>query len=92
MNWLKRKLRNWVNCDDNGSVYETQGLNTVSRRSIENERGIRFVIHVASGGRIVETTRYNRLKDENVHGLYIITSDQEFGHELDKIITMEFLK
>lgn len=94
MNWLKRKLRNWVNNDVcvSTSSDSNHKLGAGSRRTIDNEKGIRFVVHVAAGGRIVETTRYVRQKDENVHGLYIITSDQEFGHEIDKIITMEFLK
>ena len=46
----------------------------------------------ANGGRVVETRRYDRQKDRSQTGLYVITSDQEFGHEIDKIITMEALR
>jgi hypothetical protein len=56
------------------------------------ERAIQFTIYNASGGRVVETRRYDRKTDRSTNGLYVITSDQEFGKEIDKIITMEALK
>jgi len=56
------------------------------------ERAIQFTIYTANGGRVVETRRYDRQKDRHTTGLYVITSDQEFGREIDKIITMEALK
>lgn len=56
------------------------------------ERAIQFTIYNANGGRVVETRRYDRKTDRSSNGLYIITSDQEFGREIDKIITMESLK
>lgn len=56
------------------------------------ERAIQFTIYNASGGRVVETRRYDRQKDRHTTGLYVITNDQDFGREIDKIITMEALK
>jgi hypothetical protein len=56
------------------------------------ERAIQFTIYNANGGRVVETRRYDRKTDRSTNGLYVITSDQEFGKEIDKIITMEALK
>jgi hypothetical protein len=56
------------------------------------ERAIQFTVYNASGGRIIETRRYDRKTDRNTNGLYIITSEQDFGKEIDKIITMEHLK
>jgi len=56
------------------------------------ERAIQFTVYNANGGRVVETRRYDRQKDRSQTGLYIITSDQDFGHEIDKIITMEALR
>lgn len=56
------------------------------------ERAIQFTVYSASGGRVIETRRYDRKTDRSSNGLYIITSDQDFGRELDKIITMEHLK
>lgn len=56
------------------------------------DRAIQFTIYNANGGRIVETRRYDRQKDRSVNGLYVITGEQDFGKEIDKIITMEALK
>jgi hypothetical protein len=56
------------------------------------ERAIQFTVYTANGGRVVETRRYDRLKDRHQSGLYIITSDQDFGKEIDKIIVMEGLR
>lgn len=56
------------------------------------ERAIQFTVYTANGGRVVETRRYDRKTDRSTNGLYVITSEQDFGREIDKIITMESLK
>ena len=62
-------------------------------RSIDQpERAIQFTVYQANGGRVIETRRYDRQKDRHTTGLYVITSEMDFGKEIDKIITMENLK
>lgn len=56
------------------------------------DRAIQFTVYVANGGRVVETRRYDRQKDRSLNGLYVITNDQDFGKEIDKIIVVEGLK
>jgi hypothetical protein len=56
------------------------------------ERAIQFTVYNANGGRVVETRRYDKKTDRSSTGLYVITSDVDFGKEIDKIITMEALK
>jgi hypothetical protein len=56
------------------------------------ERAIQFTVYVANGGRVVETRRYDKKTDRNTNGLYVINNDADFGHEIDKIITMEALR
>ncbi len=56
------------------------------------ERAIHFTIYTANGGRVIETRRYDRKTDRHTNGLYVVTSDMDFGREIDKIITMENLK
>jgi hypothetical protein len=56
------------------------------------DRSIQFTVYSATGGRIIETRRYDKRTDRNTNGLYIITNDQDFGKEVDKIITMESLR
>jgi hypothetical protein len=71
----------------------TGSLVSAGHTSIDQpERSIQFTVYNASGGRVIETRRYDRHKDRSNTGLYIITNDQDFGKEIDKIITMEALK
>jgi len=62
------------------------------RLDIRQDTSIRFEVHNASGGRIVQTRRYDERKDRHFESLYIITSDKNFGEEIDKILTMEALR
>lgn len=66
---------------------------TIEPRSIDQpERALQFTVYTASGGRVIETRKYNKQKDRFDQSLYIITNDQEFGREIDKIITLENLR
>ena len=56
------------------------------------ERAIQFTVYNASGGRVVETRRYDKKTDRHTNGLYVINNDTDFGKEIDKIITMEALR
>lgn len=56
------------------------------------DRALHFTVYVANGGRVVETRRYDKKTDRNTNGLYVINNDADFGHEIDKIITMEALR
>ena len=100
--WLFRKLQNGAAYEQK-QKQEQEAMNikvsTLSRGNqvgpsvIDNqEKSIRFTVHVANGGRVIETQKYDRHKDRHSSGLYVITSEQDFGHEIDKIITMESLK
>jgi hypothetical protein len=97
-NWLKLKLRNWVNSAQDIYPNETMKMATTNSISVgrgptlDNDKGIRFQVYRASGGMIVETSTYDRHKDRSHSGLYIITDDKDLGQEIAKIITMETLK
>lgn len=72
---------------------ENQNVLVREKPSIDNpDRALNFVIYSANGGRIVETRRYDRKTDRSHQNLYIITPEQDFGKEIDKIITMESLR
>ena len=74
------------------SSKQLRGLQ-VGTPSIDSpERAIQFTVYTANGGRVIETRKYDRKTDRNSNGLYVITSDQDFGREIDKIITMEGLR
>lgn len=100
MNWLKLKLRNWVN-----TAQDIEDMNYVSQKmasatsiaigrgpSLDSDKGIRFQVYKANGGMVVETSVYDRVKDRHHNSLHIITDGQDLGKEIAKIITMETLR
>jgi hypothetical protein len=93
MKFLKQKIKNWLNSDD----IQAYSLKSVqvddSSNSIRDDsRSIQFRVYGASGGKVIETMRYDRVKDRHTTGLYIVTDDHSLGEEIEKIITMEYLK
>ena len=54
--------------------------------------GMRFQLFRASGGYVIETRRYDQKNDQNYYNLYIVKEDEDVGHAMGKIITMESLK
>ena len=92
MKSLKRRIRDWLNDDDdyNGSmvIASTRGHDG----SHLDSQGFRLQVYKASGGIVIETHAYDEKKDRNNIGLYVITEDQDVGYEIGKIITFENLK
>jgi hypothetical protein len=87
---LKQRIRNWLNNDnDYNEVVRSDDETNIH---LTRETSLRFEVHQAQGGRVVQTRRYDERKDRNIENLYIITPDQDFGREIDKIITMEALR
>ena len=88
---FKQRIRKWLMDDtdehDYGNVIsiDSDGPNIQSQ-------GFRLNIYSASGGTIIETTKYDRQKDDHKHSLHVVTDDKELGEELAKIITMESLR
>jgi hypothetical protein len=86
---FKQKLRNWLMNDED----EYSTAIAIDDCSVNlSSQGFRLNIYGASGGTIVETTKYDRKHDENRNSLHIITDDKDLGEELGKIITMEQLR
>ena len=97
MNWLKLKLRDWVNSahdiDAPETVYATKSSNRlVSRSDIDSEDGLSITVRSAIGGRIVTFRHYDRKTDRTNHRLYIVPEDQDFERELGKMITLESMR
>ena len=87
---IKQRIRNWLmnENDDAEPCYATEDSNGVDLSS----NSFRLNIYGASGGTIIETTKYDRKNDENRHSLHVVTEDKNLGEELAKIITMEQLR
>jgi hypothetical protein len=100
--WLMKKLTEGVEFEKRQSQIRESAI-SVDRLSNsliskgppsidQPERALHFTVYVANGGRVVETRRYDKKTDRSSNGLYVITNDVDFGHEIDKIITMESLR
>jgi hypothetical protein len=87
---IKQRIRNWLmnDRDDAEECYAVDDSNVADLSS----NSFRLNIYGASGGTIIETTKYDRKSDENRHSLHIVTEDKDLGEELAKIITMEQLR
>lgn len=88
LTWRQR-LRNWLNKDIGDSPVAQDMV--VEEASLSSE-GMRFQLYRASGGYVVETRYYDRRNDRNENKMYVITEDQDVGHAIGKIITMESLR
>lgn len=87
---IRERIRNWLlkdvdDCEPPVYADDCDGVDLHSQ-------GFRLQVYGASGGTIVETTKYDQKKDENRHSLYVVTEDKDLGQELAKIITMEQLR
>ena len=94
MNWLRRKMHDFIFPQD-----EVQRSNKVSRGNDIVASGetlstepLRLSIYRANGGMIVETRVYDRQKDRSQNQLHIVSHDEDLGHSIAKIITMESLR
>ena len=85
---IKERIRNWLMRDDDAELVYAEDCKNVDL----NSQGFRLQVYGASGGTIVETTKYDQKKDENRHSLHVVTEDKDLGQELAKIITMEQLR
>ena len=95
MNWLKRRLRSWVLNDDSNVIQSnkvSRGGDVVSAGETLSTEPMRLSVYRANGGTIVETRTYDRQKDRSQNQLHIVGHDEDLGHSLAKIITMESLR
>jgi hypothetical protein len=87
---FKQRIRNWLMNDEED--YSNQLISVDSEGPNIQSQGFRLNVYSASGGTIIETTKYDRQKDDHKHSLHVVTDDKELGEELAKIITMESLR
>ena len=100
MNWLKHKIRDWLNSAEDiciaeagyNSVKVARGMAITADGETLSTEPLRLSVYRANGGTIVETRIYDRQKDRNTNQLHIVGHDQDLGQSLSKIITMESLR
>ncbi len=91
--WLRNILWNFLH-NDSPEPYRGNSIKSSGRvTSIEEgDDCLRFSVYNASGGKIVEIKSYDHKKDCWDRSLHIITSDEDFGESIGKIVFVEMLK
>ncbi len=88
---FKQRIRNWLMNDDELEEANHLYASDEEGPNIQSQ-GFRLNVYSAGGGTIIETTKYDRQKDDHRHSLHVVTDDKDLGEELSKIITMESLR
>lgn len=99
---LSRKFINWAMNDEEHVAEEAKVDYNTSKRprnslgtnsnGFEDSSGMTFIMYSAkSGGKIIQTVQYDQLHDRRKTGLYIIAANENFGNEIEQIITRELL-
>jgi hypothetical protein len=88
---FKQRIRNWLMNDSDEADYSPISIADSDGPNIQSQ-GFRLNVYSAGGGTIIETTKYDRQKDDHRHSLHVVTDDKDLGEELSKIITMESLR
>ena len=88
---FKQRIRNWLMNDNDEAEYGNSISVDEEGPNIQTQ-SFRLNVYSAGGGTIIETTKYDRQRDDHRHSLHIVTDDKDLGEELSKIITMESLR
>jgi hypothetical protein len=85
-------LKNWLDKpNENESAKYVYSEDIAEDSSLQSD-GMKFQLYKASGGYVIETRSYDRIRDRNNIKMYVITEDNNLGEEIGKIITMEALR
>ena len=96
MNWLKRKVIQWVREDwENERKQNGEKGILVSSSDLdkpEDDPILTFRIYSATNGQILEFRRYDRKTDRSNNSTYIVEKDKDIGEYVNKCLSLEMLK
>jgi hypothetical protein len=90
MNWLRRKLRHWLNEEDEIKLARATVIERDHDRPSQN--GMNFCLYKAVGGHILESRAYNQKTDRTEGTLYMIHEDDDFAKQVAQAIMLEQMK
>ena len=93
MNWLKYKLRDWINSDNN-RAYKSRGIPepvSVSSDNIDAD-GYTLRVYPARGGRVIQYHKYDRKQDRANTSLYVISDSEDLGDAVKNIVVEQALQ
>jgi hypothetical protein len=86
---LKQRFKDWLNNDhDDNNIMLQDNYGP----ELHDEASLRFNVYRATGGMVIETRKYDRIKDVNHTRLHIVVDGDDLGASISKIITMEALR
>ncbi len=95
-NYLRKKISNiikWAQYESYGVVEDTSVKIRRNEASRSSDLGVslNFNVYNATGGKVVQFTTYDMIRDKHINNLYIINDSDDLGVELGHIITKESL-
>ena len=89
--WFARKCEQAWN-----ETRDTKGIDrAISIREtdhVEADPIISFRIYSAQNGKILEFTKYDRVKDRSDRSVYIVNKDDDIAEKVSKCLTLELLR
>jgi hypothetical protein len=94
MGWLKRKFAQWCReaWENSRNEDRTYAVESVSSRSIDASKSIRFTLYPASGGYVIEHYKNDRMRDSDGPTLTIVNNGDSIGQAIEHVIAIESLK
>lgn len=89
MNWLRAKLRNWLN---GPYVSEVKSSLRGDTSSVNAKTSLRFTIYPASGGYVIEHYKQDRYKDSEGPELTIVNHGEDIGRTVEHLVALESLR
>jgi hypothetical protein len=86
---IKQRFRDWLYNDNSN---EAEVLRVEESLDLHSDGALRFNVYRAAGGMVIETRKYDRIKDVNYTRLHIVVDGDDLGSSIGKIITMEALR
>ena len=90
MSWLRKKFKKWVYDDENFGAVKAISIGESS--SIESEPILNFRIYSANNGKIIEFSKYDRVKDRTNRSVYVCSPEDDIGEKVSKYINLELLR
>jgi hypothetical protein len=86
---IKNFIRKWLNSDD--KVPQLESNSVEEDLSPDDRKCIHFKVWFAQGGQVIQTRRYDSIKDRLYTAMYVIHDNENIGEKLNEIIIKESL-
>lgn len=94
MGFFRRKFMEWSKraWEDSQSENYSGAIAVKSDSSVDSDPQLNFKIYGATGGHVMEFRRYDKKTDRYDNQLYVISTDDDMGERVARIVNMEMMK